>query len=185
MCSISELHSFEQAPWTVDRAVTDAIPTRRDALDIAAETSVLSWVTRTFREAERVASWYRKRLEHLHASSFTANEVASFLDRKSFIINTVLAQADDVNILYYNPFATTILDLLPMQTMEDRARQRLRATPITTKTRQQKKWYEPHSIQLTQKYRSKCPMIRMRVINADYSQDSPTKKNDLNHIQYN
>ena len=74
------------------------------------------------------------------SSSFKANEVASFrqkISRKSPIINTVLARADDVSILYlhvhsYNSLTVTVLDLLPMRTMQDREQHRL-PTP-TTKT---------------------------------------------------
>ena len=62
------------------------------------------------------------------SSSFKANEVASF--RQKIL-------ADDVSILYlhvhsYNSLTVTVLDLLPMRTMQDRERHRL-PTP-TTKT---------------------------------------------------
>jgi hypothetical protein len=78
-----ELRSFEQALRVVDRAITVAPPTGRDALVIAAETTTCLELLKMFHG--RIAS-YQKALEGRMGASwrkigwslFKADEVASF-----------------------------------------------------------------------------------------------------------
>ena len=87
-CLISELHSFEQALKTVDRAITLAPPTGRDALDIAAETTTCLELLKKFYDhiksyqkalgGRKGASWRK-----IGWSLFKADEVASFRQKIS------------------------------------------------------------------------------------------------------
>ena len=87
-CLISELHSFEQALKTVDRAITLAPPTGRDALDIAAETTTCLELLKKF--DDRIKS-YQKALGGRKGASwrkigwslFKADEVATFRQKIS------------------------------------------------------------------------------------------------------
>jgi hypothetical protein len=87
-CLIMELRSFEQALKIVDRAITIAPPTGRDALDIAAETATCLELLKTFHDRIRSyqdalggrkgASWRK-----IGWSLFKADEVASFRQKIS------------------------------------------------------------------------------------------------------
>ena len=87
-CLISELHFFEQALKTVDRAVTLAPPTGRDALDIAAETKTCLELLKKFDDriksyqnalgGRKGASWRK-----IGWSLIKADEVASFRQKIS------------------------------------------------------------------------------------------------------
>jgi hypothetical protein len=87
-CLVAELRSFEQALKAVDRAITVAPPTGRDALDIAAETTTCLQMLQKFDDRIRSyqnalggrkgASWRK-----IGWSLFKADEVASFRQKIS------------------------------------------------------------------------------------------------------
>ena len=87
-CLIMELRSFEQALKIVDHAITVACPTGRDAIDIAAETTICLELRKAFHD--RIRS-YQKALGRGKGASwrkigwslFKADEVASFRQKIS------------------------------------------------------------------------------------------------------
>ena len=140
-CLISELHSFEQALKTVDRAITLAPPTGRDALDIAAETTTCLELLKKF--DDRIKS-YQKALGGRKGASWRKIVGASsklrelqLLDRKSPIISRkshcsctgwrckywVSSSGTSMFIIPILP-SQPVLDLLPMWTKQDRAQHR-------------------------------------------------------------
>jgi hypothetical protein len=86
-CLITELRSFEQALKIIDRAITAAPPTGRDALDIGAEVTTCLELLKRFHD--RIGS-YQKLLggkgvswRKIGWSLFKADEVASFRQKIS------------------------------------------------------------------------------------------------------